>query len=81
VRKCYRAATLPASAMARTCISRGPTVRTEFERIDRGENREELVQSTVNWSMTRSMIDQFPKAAVVVNAPLKGALTACHMHQ
>jgi hypothetical protein len=32
----------------------------------------------VNWSMMRLMINQFPMAAVVVNAPLKGALTACH---
>jgi hypothetical protein len=36
----------------------------------------------VNGSMMRSMIDQFPMAAVVVNCPpFKGALTACHPHR
>jgi hypothetical protein len=37
-------------------------------------------RSAVNGSMTGSMIEQFPMAAVVVNCPppFKGALTACH---
>ena len=36
----------------------------------------------VNRSMTRSMIDQLPMAAVVVNCPpFRGALTACHPHR